>query len=615
MRPISKAAVLALGLLGTGRGFKATILADTNRDGRVDVTGDTDMADKQIWTDTRGALFLANIGDTQQRCSVHITESVSDHDLDKCHDASDNVQRNAKYLAPLKSVPCSGLSSAATGRLFVSGLGAADRVRIFRKFHNGWVYVASDYVFSARDLEAGLDLGIDGRDVRRPGVWDGRVKVHLVIRDGAEIAMDAVALRVAPVLTHHHLQLASQVLVTGAGTRSPQAKFVQDLQANVKKAGIEWPVYQFPGDDIWTQDFFEPGYMSIPGPHGAIMLRVMIRSSQGGRPTGRMVFSMLRSDTVGAVQFLGNDWGDTTDSMGNLETIPPHTHNGKSYPAGRTIVGSRNGLRPYMTNFLNAQEVQATVNVDTGFLLIGHVDEFLQFLPAKNARGWVMMVNDPMAGFEILQKTKAAGLGAIKALSRPSFPSDKSQCLPSDTVDEVLRRGDRTVNFANAQAYSALRIQANVDIIKRETGLEDADIIRVPTLFYTESFECSCNGEDDDGDEDNGGTLVVKDIVEAAGPRSKTRTPRRRKLQDALFTAFYPGSINGVVLSDTQVLAPNPWGPVVNGKDIIAEAVAAAYRKVGYTVIFQEDWFSHHVDQGDVHCGTNTIRNPTTPWW
>lgn len=575
----------------------------------MDVTGDTDIAGKDTWTDKRGALFLANIGDTNQRCSALINDSTENSLLDQCHDASDDVQRNPKYLAPLKSVPCPELSDAATGIIEVSGAGAAERVRIFRKEHNDWVYVTPDYIFSAQDLKAGLDLGIDARDVRRPDVWDGRVTVHFEICDGAQTANDSVALRVAPVLTHHHLQLASQVFTVESGQQDPQSKFAQDLQANVMKAGITKPTILLPmiWGDKWAQDFFEPGYMSIPGPNGAIMLRVMIRSTQSERLSGRMVFSKLRSNTVGAVQYLSKEgFSASIDSTGNLETIPPHTHNGKSYPVGRTIMGSFEGNQPHVVKFLNAQEVQPTVNIDTTWLKVGHTDEFLQFLPAKNERGWVMMVCDPIAGLEILKKAKADGLGGLKAQSRPSFPTDNGGCLPSDTIDDVLNRD----NFTSIQTYAANSIQTNIDIIKRETGLKDGEIIRVPSLFYDRDFVCP-------GDNKTESTaLALKSIFAAGMSHDRAKMLHRRQLPGVVqVEAFYPGTINGLVMSNTQVLAPNPWGPVINGKDVIAEAVTAAYRKVNYTVVYQDDWLSHHVEGGEVHCGSNSIRDPTTPWW
>lgn len=44
------------------------IRADTNRDGNAELAGDTDVAGKGFWSNTRGAIFLPNIGDSQRRC-------------------------------------------------------------------------------------------------------------------------------------------------------------------------------------------------------------------------------------------------------------------------------------------------------------------------------------------------------------------------------------------------------------------------------------------------------------------------------------------------------------------------------------------------------------------
>jgi protein-arginine deiminase len=53
----------------------------------------------------------------------------------------------------------------------------------------------------------------------------------------------------------------------------------------------------------------------------------------------------------------------------------------------------------------------------------------------------------------------------------------------------------------------------------------------------------------------------------------------------------------------------------VDGTDIFAEAVSRAYADAGMTVQWIDDWDSHHVMGGEVHCGTNTLRTMATSWW
>lgn len=82
-------------------GFRADIRGDTNRDGVVDVTSGTDVNGKDAWTDSSGVIFLANIGDTDRRCSIQSFQGplLSNEELAACNDASDDILRQAKYLA------------------------------------------------------------------------------------------------------------------------------------------------------------------------------------------------------------------------------------------------------------------------------------------------------------------------------------------------------------------------------------------------------------------------------------------------------------------------------------------------------------------------------------
>ncbi|KAJ3500860.1 hypothetical protein NM208_g17056 [Fusarium decemcellulare] len=195
----TSAAVLALALSNSCSALKATILADTNRDGKVDVKGDTDIKGKAEWTSERGALILANIGDTDRRCSKKLPDNdsaseVNEAFLNKCNDATDNVQRNAKYLAPLRTLPIAKLSYSAKGSIHVTDDAAAKNIRVFVKEGNDWTYVAANHTFTAQELQDGLELGVDARDVRRP-TWDGKAQVHFTVQDGTQKAEDSVALR------------------------------------------------------------------------------------------------------------------------------------------------------------------------------------------------------------------------------------------------------------------------------------------------------------------------------------------------------------------------------------------------------------------------------------
>ncbi|WEW59903.1 protein-arginine deiminase [Emydomyces testavorans] len=610
-----------LGLLALSHrsaAFKADIRADTNRDGRVDMHGDSDV--QGDLGQNSEALFLANIGDTNRRCSQmpQFQGDISSEEIfDTCNDAVDDIQRAPQYMAPLLTIPIKGLSPSASGRISVSNNIARANVRIFRRRDKGWEITDENTTFSSAELAGGLELGIDARDTRRPGKWDGRATVHFTVEDQAQKSTGSVNLRVAPVLTHHHLQRAQQIFVSDLEGDFHKA-FFQGLAASVKKAGISSPVYVANTGDQWTQDFFEPGYTSMPGPNGTISLRIMVRSSQKPRTAGRLVFQQFRDTGIGAVQYFTNDIRHTRDSTGNLETIPPYEHNGKKFPAGRVIMGSSSSYQPQILDYLRIQETQDPLPLKTDWLAVQHVDEFLQFLPANTPRGWRLMYGDTEAGLEILKEAQAAGHGQVLAFSRPS----EDESYPKFTIAQVVN----SKPFQEYNAACANETRHNLDILKRETGLRDEEITAVPALYwdFKKTFEPGNPSRlklttDMIGDEEFSieGDFLKHSILRMALPEastgeSKSLHGREQKTTGAL--AFYPGAVNGLVLSNEHYLSPQQWGPVIDGRDILQEAVKKVYNSVGYTVDFLDDWY-YHIGHGEVHCGTNSARDTTTPWW
>lgn len=569
----------------------------------MDVTSDTDVTGKDVWTQRSGAIFLANIGDTDRRCSIQALQgpTPSNEVLAACNDASDDILRQAEYLAPMQTLPIPDLSNNAVG-IVSANPSSGKYVRIFRRDEaNKWTFVRANTTFTSAQLKAGPTLGIDARDTRRPGGWDGRTTVTFSVTDGTTNSTDKVMLRVAPVMSHTHLQRVDQVLTTSGNLSEPddlQQKFVIELSRVVKSKGIAEPVFTFnDSSDIWAQDFVEPGYTSMPGPNGTISMRVMIRSGQDDRDAGKQVFEYLRGTGVGAVHQPGGLF-DGISSMGNFETIPPYEHNGTKYPAGRVIMGSHGNQTHHELEYMRAQEVQNPLLLDADWLAVGHVDEFVQFVPANTTRGWAIVMTDPEAGIELLRGVQRKGLGSTKAFSRandsgavpPTGPGSNSNdtnnggdsdlgnpmsAVPQLTVDELLAK--KTMLDVNAAC--ARRISANIAVLKEATGVTDEEIYHLPAVFSNDLGGNSTTGE----------SLKVG--------------------------AYYPGMVNGIVLSEMDYLSPKPWGPLVDGKDVFEEAANSIYAKAGLTVTFMDDWNTHHIGGGEVHCGTNTIRQTDQPWW
>ncbi|OAL54630.1 arginine deiminase type-3 [Pyrenochaeta sp. DS3sAY3a] len=576
--------------------LKADIRADFDRNGKVDMSDEANCVGKSKWTTARGALFLPSIGDADRRCSK-VASELRNEELGNFHDASDNVLRAPQFLAPLRTVPMSDVSDSTTGSISIPNSNESKFVRIFSQKDGKWDHVQENTSFSAADLRKGIVLGIDGRDTRRPDVWDGRVTVRFTVKDGSETSKDDVELRVAPVVVHNHLDKVEQILaVAGDETRMFwQDHFTKDLKSAARSANILEPFLFNKDDDPWAQDFVEPGFASIPGTAGPIGLRIHIRSSQDTRVAGRQVFECMRGTGVGAVQHLGGP-RDEINSMGNLECTPPFEHKGKKWPAGRIIMGSHGPYEPHILPYLRAQEVQDPILLDTAWLWVGHVDEFIQFLPAKSERGWVVVVVDPEAALKMLQDAQKSGHGELPLLSRKTDApvngvtmencTDKtygslSVPVPETTIAQFLFEPANTV--ANIEAGK--RIKANLEILKAATGITDSEIHHLPTLFQT----------------------YDRSKLPNIGPCTED--------EKLAYMAVHPATINGIVLTGYgSYLAPNPWGPVIDGKDIMAEATRDLYARLGWKVRFLDNWNSHHTYGGEMHCATNTVREMRR-WW
>jgi protein-arginine deiminase len=587
--------------------LKPDIRADSNRDGVVDVKGSSDSGNKALWTPQHGAIFLPNIGDKLMRCTR--TDAIgnpwSNDELSACHDASGHLLFAPEYVAPIKTLPLN-VSEEAEAHIYATPRAAYDRVRLFVLDNpsdinstTSWRLVDQEFSFNSTQLRSGITLGMDGRELAtNSSIWDGSVTVRFDVTDGATHASDAVALKMAPVLTHNHLQAVETLLSTASNSSNPiQLDFVHELDEARGEAGITNPLLLFnQSSDIWTQDFIEPGYASMPGPNGPISIRVLLRSPQSTRTGGRQVFEQLRGPGIGGFQPVsgsGSGFGHREiDSYGNLETIPPYTSkSGVSYKAGRIIMGKHFDELPTraLLDFLYAQQVQSPLILEAGWLIVGHVDEFVQFLPYDNDLGFAISIADTESAISLLKDLEANGHGGTRASSYESS-SDVTLYEPSLnlTITELLSN----TTFITANAYAQRHLDANLQTLLSEIPLDPSDIIRIPTLFRDSNFPFD----------------MSQGINGLPGRVSPTLAGERKLM------SFFPASINGIVLGE-RYIGPRSWGPVVNGTDVLAKAVEGAYARAGMSVRWIDDFLSHHVWGGEVHCGSNTLRQTDLVWW
>ncbi|MFF0516506.1 protein-arginine deiminase family protein [Streptomyces sp. NPDC004250] len=544
-------------------------------------------------------------------------QNKTDRDLAACNDAADDVVNGSDDEADLSRFRIRAWPDApASARAHLTvPTQDADRIRLFVRRAGGsaprdWEAIGPGTQLTAQELRRGIELGVEGRDVIRDAAqWKGRTRITLAVTAGGVSSSTGINLRQAPVLTQLNTAPVREVLRarTESGDAATKA-LVEELDAALPVGGVSRPSRSLATQgDAWAQDIFEPGYTSAPGrngrPHG---MRVLITSvNDDRRIAARTTFTELAGPDVAAVHIShvpDTDENNSYDSMGNLETVPPSPGN----PQGRIVIGGdgfgpgRISPAPEMLAFLRAQGLQDPVSLDTSWLAIGHVDEFIQFLPVPGSRlGWRAVVADPRAGLALLRDLRRKGYGTDLlhgGLPKLEWPYDGR--IDQRSINAFLD----DVQFTGTNERAAERIDANLDQLKEKTGLTNAEVVRVPALFTARSIEY--------------GLLETEIRGMEPGPEKDAKQEQLEAMRDAV--AEIPGTVNGLVLNGGHYVAPKPYGPVVDGKDVFAEAITAAFRATGYRVSYVDDLISHHVSEGEIHCATNTFRDfsgSEARWW
>jgi protein-arginine deiminase len=276
--------------------------------------------------------------------------------------------------------------------------------------------------------------------------------------------------------------------------------------------------------------------------------------------------------------------GGDQNSFGNLECSPPVVVGGRTYPFGRIVYGTghRRGMDSRVRQFLEAQKVQKPFSVDTGWLKVGHVDEVFSFCPMPNApkQFKVLLASASVAMDIIRERRAAAGHGNDPIVNHPNGVQDPPYSW--QTVDEVLNDAD----FCAVQNRVQSKINNVKKTLKKKLGLDNDDFIHLPVLF-----------------------------------REHDPAPNRT------YIAYTANCVNMLVVTKANEKAnlciPKPYGVEVGGNCLFEQDIEAKLQPDypggaadAGCMAFIDDFHTYHVQQGEIHCGTNEIREPPTDdWW
>jgi Protein-arginine deiminase (PAD)/Protein-arginine deiminase (PAD) middle domain len=548
---------------------------DADRDGKVD----DDPNGLEVWTwgkGKRGAVVLVNNNSNVGPPKIDHEDSILNGGGDLKDIAALDIRRTGPTPPGGYRVTLSvSAAHAKCIRIFDSRTASGSEI-IGPSKGEKYMFPSADFVKKELGIEAVRYAG-DG--------FDGLVTITLSVDNGGTPAQKnhVAAMRVAPWIMFNHFDKPEKIFAVETGDN---AAFLTAVEAAAGTVGV--PLKKTSGPDRWMQDIMEFGYSHLPGNDA---LRNVLETPRGRRLAGypkTLVTDVLGYTMPAAVPARPS----SLNSGGNLECTPPFkTSKGKDYPFGRMYFCSaradkpKDGLPAEYVKFLLAQAVQEPIEIDAGWLTVGHVDEIISFVPANNKLGFKLLLASPKLGLQLLADAGKKGASLLSGVNYvESVPATiRASDLLTKGVDWVFPADARlayTMTGKEFQDYNKAcqtRIDRAEEKFKEAIGLTSTDIAYVPSLYVH--------------------------LIPATDP-------------DLRADALTAGMVNMLVL-DKACIAPKPFGPVVGGKDLFEEHYRATLADCGLTVTFVDDWETYHVLKGEVHCGSNTLRkvDPNKKWW
>jgi protein-arginine deiminase len=413
----------------------------------------------------------------------------------------------------------------------------------------------------AETRKRGVIIGVEAADFpapdRPPTI---EVKITFETQEGRPLHEETLQCRVAPFQLSCCLDPAKEVQVVRTKETEP---FVRHLESLVKAAAAELEIIDdaaIPEHDIWIQDAVEIGFAT----DGKRMMHVALHGNRG-----------RELDTVFAKKMLGRNFGvlrkgdyrgtaaQWIDWYGNLEVSPLVKAKGRDFKNGRIYAGTQGerAMHPEVVKFLEAQDAQGPVLwLDTSWLVIGHVDETVSWVPSKAGTPFRMLIPSPRLAVEILRQAEQNSPGGI--LNRGTKREGDKSGEFERPVAEALK--DKVL--MEAQEF----VQGKIDAVRRTLqeglGVDDADVIEIPVLF---------NSDD--------------------------------KWFPGRYFAETANMVNGLLVGNVYIV-PDPHGPLVDGQDVLLWAVKDRLEPLGCQVVTLDCFYPYHRWGGEIHCGTNATR-------
>ena len=533
------------------------ITMDANRDGAIDPTfGGPDDQDEEFW----------EFGPEGQGAIILFNND--DDDANQFPDAYDDIVNGPQDIDDLTPLLISRTEVPDGCSVYLEVFTNPGFIRIFNERDvnaeailtptTPWHQIPSEEISgSGPPLEYGIEAtAYAGAD------FDGLVMLSLRIEDdeGEIICEDFMRLRVAPWMMPSHLDPVTEVYVT-----TPVAGFPARLLSALSDTGVFLRTIE--SGDYWPQDQYEIGFHSAPGDvwQSVLLNSPRLRSNLPAYAESTLLGPAVGVIGVGPTAWHTNAaWYNTYDSFGNLECFPPvapwtvgriyHGH-GQTDGAGWNAPQFGGGINGMKSELVDSLAAQV-------------VQDPIQFNTSWLAVGHV----DEFMTIQWHSDDTFSVIMADPVWGQTLLESDPNYQFGDELWDQQSRLAEDLISlFEDFQAMYKSSIDAVENMIVDAFG--PGDVIYVPAFF-------ACFGEDAPG------------------------VPNGTYAMSAL-----PDMVN-LLNVNNRLIVPDPFYAPFRAEFQSAVGVGVEVRWI--------DCREYHWGVGEVHCGTNVVREPRTEvreWW
>jgi hypothetical protein len=372
----------------------------------------------------------------------------------------------------------------------------------------------------------------------------------------------------------------------------------------------------------FARDVMKSGFVSAPHYDGITLLSGLDAEAV----VLGMPLQLTQAAGIGNVgMFKAHTFNSSHTNGGNLMVAPPRDDT----PLGTIVIGhagqARCGLRP----FLLAQRAQPVLELDSSWLRVGHVDEYISFVPdiAAGAGGHKIL----------LASARLAHILTYACAARPD--GDVGEC-----ITKAARLNGEVFSARQALA-SSMQLEAEFGPVVDAATSAPVKAAYTPAppvpagtngrvVLWTPEPELACIAYGASEVLANGGMTASAQTTQRALDADRGRLlAGLNATEDEFidlpvifqpegadtFAGFTADSVNMVVINNAEgcrCIVPKPFGPVMSGQYLFEVYIAQRLTALGLEVHFINDWHDFHRNDGEIHCGTNQLPvSRQVRWW